>query len=89
MWAQLCVRGCARPMGCLLFWARAGLWPCLGGCSWALPPTRQLHTGSIEAGTFLAACVTGGRGPAPPPQIRKAWLPQEEALEASQHIWRS
>lgn len=23
-----------------------------------------------------------GRGLAPPPQIRKAWLPQEEALDA-------
>ena len=62
----------------------AGLWPCLEGCSWALPPTQQLHTGSIEARTFLAACVTGEEGAGPLPQIRKAWLPQEEALDASQ-----
>lgn len=73
----------------LLLWPSAGLWLCLGGCSWALPPTQQLHTGSIEAGTFLPACVTGEGGLAPPPQIRKARLPQEEALDASQHIWRS
>lgn len=59
------------------------------GCSWALPPTQQPHTGSIEAGTFLLVCVTGEGGLAPPPQIRKAGLPQEEVLDASQHIWRS
>jgi hypothetical protein len=53
----------AQPIGCLL------LWPSLKGCSWALPPILllQLHTGSIEARTFLTACVTGGKrgGPAP------------------------
>lgn len=80
--AQLGAASCSGPLP-------AGLWPCLEGCSWALPPTRQLHTGSIEARTFLAACVTGEEGAGPLPQIRKAWLPQEEALDASQHIWRS
>lgn len=79
---QLGAASCSGP-------ALAGLWPCLEGCSWALPPTQQLHTGSIEARTFLAACVTGEEGAGPLPQIRKAWLPQEEALDASQHIWRS
>lgn len=52
---------------CLLLWRSAGLWLCLGGCSWALSPTQQLHTGSIEAGTFLAACVTVGEGAGPAP----------------------
>lgn len=79
---QLGAASCSGP-------ALAGLWPCLEGCSWALPPTQQLHTGSIEARTFLAACVTGEEGAGPLPQIRKAWLPQEETLDASQHIWRS
>lgn len=43
-------------------------WPCLKGCTWALPPIRHLYTGSIEARTFLAACVTrGGEGECPAP----------------------
>lgn len=43
-------------------------WPCLKGCTWALPPTPHLHTRSIEARTFLAACVTeGGKGGCPAP----------------------
>lgn len=85
------VHVCTQPVGCLLLWLSARLWRCLEGCSWALPPTLKLHTGSIEARTFLRVCVTrgGGKGPAPPPQIRKAWLPQEEELATSQHIWRS
>ena len=39
----------------------------LGGVLGLCPPTRQLHTGSIEAGTFLAACVTWGEGAGPAP----------------------
>lgn len=89
-----------RALPCELSSVRTSSWAALAlarcqalavpwGCSWALPPTQQLHTGSIEAGTFLPACVTGEGGLAPPPQIRKARLPQEKALDASQHIWRS
>lgn len=52
----------ARPRSCLLFWR------CLKGCTWALPPTPHLHTRSIEARTFLAACVTEGeKGECPAP----------------------
>lgn len=47
--------------------AQCPLWPCHRGCPWALPPTQQLHTGSIEADTFLPACVTGGEGASPAP----------------------
>lgn len=51
----------AQPRSCLLFW------PCLKGCTWALPPIPHLHTRSIEARTFLAACVTGGKRGCPAP----------------------
>lgn len=52
----------AEPRSCLLSW------PCLKGCIRALPPIQHLHTRSIEARTFLAACVTGGgEGECPAP----------------------
>lgn len=58
-WALgMCV---AQLRSCLLFW------PCLKGCTWALPPIPHLHTRSIEARTFLAACVTGGERGVPRP----------------------
>lgn len=58
-WALgMCV---AQLRSCLLFW------PCLKGCTWALPPIPHLHTRSIEARTFLVACVTGGKRGCPAP----------------------
>lgn len=80
-WALgMCV---AQLRSCLLFW------PCLKGCTWALPPSHIFTQGPLRPGHSLQPVSLGGKGGAPPPQIRKAWLPQEEALDASQHIWRS
>lgn len=52
------------------------------------PPPSSFTQGPLRPGHSLWP-VSLARGLAPLPQIRKAWLPQEEALDASQHIWRS
>lgn len=67
------------------------LWPWLAGSGFlgSLLP-QQSHTGSIEAGTFLSACVTGGGGEGrPAPTDPEGPAAPGRVLDAAQHIWRS
>lgn len=66
-----------------------GSGPALRGVLELCPPPSSFTQGPLRPGHSSRPVSLGGRGPAPPPRIRKAWLPQEEALDASQHIWRS
>lgn len=85
--SSVCVR--AQPMGCSCFGPVPGSGPALGDVLGLCPPPSSFTQGPLRPGHSSRPVSLGKGGLAPPPQIRKARLPQEEALDASQHIWRS
>lgn len=73
----------AQSMGCSCSGTVPDSGPALGGVLGLCLPPSSFTQGPLRPGHSLPpVSLGGGRGMAPPPQIRKAWLPQEEALDA-------
>lgn len=76
----------AQSMGCSCSGPVRDSGPALGADRGLCLPPSSFTQGPLRPGHSLPPVSLGwggeGRGLAPPPQIRKAWLPQEEALDA-------
>lgn len=64
VWVELCVSVRAQPMGCLLLWPSAGLWPALGDVLGLCPPPSSFTQGPLRPGHSSRPVSLGRRGPA-------------------------